>query len=180
MFFSSWQSLERVLIVGILAYVGLILLLRLFGKRTLSKMNAFDLIVTIALGSILATVLLSKDVALAEGLLAFGMLIGLQFIITWLSVRWPAFSKLVKADPALLYHQGQFLAGAMRRERVVEAEIRAAVRAQGIPTMSQVGAVVLETDGSFTVLHRVDSGQADALNGVTGAAGETDERGVGC
>ncbi|RZJ88157.1 MAG: DUF421 domain-containing protein, partial [Hymenobacter sp.] len=78
-FFTSWESLVRTLVISLLAYVGLIVMLRISGKRTLSKMNAFDLIVTVALGSTLATVLLSKSVALADGLLAFALLIGLQF-----------------------------------------------------------------------------------------------------
>src|SRR5690606_23219959 len=77
-FFDSWSGLVRVLVVGTLAYAGLVLLLRITGKRTLSKMNAFDLVVTVALGSTLATVLLSKDVALAEGLLALALLSFLQ------------------------------------------------------------------------------------------------------
>lgn len=87
MFFDSWQGLGRVVVVGILAYAALVFFLRVSGKRTLTKMNAFDLVVTVALGSTLATVLLSKDVALAEGLIAFAVLIALQFAVTWLSVR---------------------------------------------------------------------------------------------
>jgi hypothetical protein len=75
-FFSGWDGLLRTLVVGVLAYVVLVGFLRLSGKRTLSKMNAFDLVVTVALGSTLATILLSKDVALAEGALAFALLIG--------------------------------------------------------------------------------------------------------
>jgi uncharacterized membrane protein YcaP (DUF421 family) len=63
MFFDSWDGLLRVVVVGILAYTGLVLLLRISGKRTLSKMNAFDFVVTVALGSTLATILLSSDVA---------------------------------------------------------------------------------------------------------------------
>ena len=74
MYFNGWESLLRTLVVGVLAYVSLVVFLRISGKRTLSKMNAFDLIVTVALGSTLATVLLSKDVALAEGALAFALL----------------------------------------------------------------------------------------------------------
>ena len=66
MLFDSWVGLGRVIVAGILAYAGLILLLRISGKRTLSKMNAFDLVVTVALGSTLATVLLSRSVALAS------------------------------------------------------------------------------------------------------------------
>ena len=67
MFFDDWNGLLRTLVVGILAYIAIVVLLRVTGKRTLSKMNAFDFIVTVALGSTLATVLLSQDVALAEG-----------------------------------------------------------------------------------------------------------------
>ena len=70
MFFSTWAALGRVLVIGPLAYVALVLLLRISGKRTLTKLNAFDLVVTVALGSTLATVLLSKSVSLAEGVLA--------------------------------------------------------------------------------------------------------------
>jgi uncharacterized membrane protein YcaP (DUF421 family) len=152
MIFDSWTGLVRVVIVGTLAYAALILLLRASGKRTLSKMNAFDFIVTIALGSTLATVLLSKDVALAEGVAAFALLIGLQFLITWSSARSGRIEKLVKAEPSLLYFQGEFVAGNLRRQRVTEAEVRAAVREQGIPDMKMAGAVILETDGGLTVL----------------------------
>ncbi len=167
MFFASGASLVRVLVVGVLSYAGLILLLRAAGKRTLSKMNAFDFIVTVALGSVLASTLMTKSVTLADGLLGFAVLISLQFVLTWLSVRSPFVSHLIKAEPALLFHQGDFLRAAMRRERVVEAEIRAAVRGQGIAALSEVEAVVLETDGSFTVLKPADS-SATALADVTG------------
>jgi uncharacterized membrane protein YcaP (DUF421 family) len=68
--------------------------LRVSGKRTLSKWNAFDFVVTIALGSILATVLLSKDVRLAEGLTACALLVGLQFLNTWIAVRSPRADKI--------------------------------------------------------------------------------------
>ncbi|MBI4499257.1 MAG: DUF421 domain-containing protein [Chloroflexi bacterium] len=157
MFFDTWMGLVRVVVVGFLAYVALILLLRVSGKRTLSKMNAFDLVVTVALGSTLATILLSETVALAEGVMAFAVLIGLQFAITWLSVRWPWLSHLVKAEPTLLVYHGRFLPGALQQQRVTEAEVYTAIRAQGAASVAAVEAVVLETDGSFTVLERTSS-----------------------
>ncbi len=70
-FFQNWQSISRTLISTALAYIAMIIMLRISGKRTLAKMNAFDFIVTIALGSSLATVALSKDVALADGASVF-------------------------------------------------------------------------------------------------------------
>lgn len=165
MFFDSWGDLGRVLVVGALAYVALVLLLRLSGNRTLSKLNAFDLVVTVSLGSTLATVLLSKEVSLAEGVLAFAVLIGLQFLVTWTSVRSTGFSSLVKSEPVLLLHHGRFLPQAMRRARIVEEEVLAALRSQGVMRHEEVEAVVLETDGSLTVL-RGDGGAPDTLSGV--------------
>ncbi len=76
---------------GPFRHAGLIVMLRISGKRTLSKMNAFDFVVTVALGSTLATVFLSKDVVLAEGLLELALLIGLQWIVAgWRCVCWLA------------------------------------------------------------------------------------------
>jgi uncharacterized membrane protein YcaP (DUF421 family) len=159
MLFDSWTGLGRVLLVGTLAYAALVLLLRLSGKRTLTKLNAFDLVVTVALGSTLATVLLSKSVALVEGVLALVLLISLQYAITWLSVRSSRFQALIGAEPTLLLHRGSFLLGAMRAERITQDEILAAVRASGAADPGQVTAVVLETDGSLSVV--TDRDQAD-------------------
>ncbi|WP_437941682.1 DUF421 domain-containing protein [Sorangium sp. So ce341] len=159
MFFSNWHSLGRIVVVGGLAYVALIVLLRASGKRVLSKMNAFDLVVTIALGSTLATVMLSKSVALADGVLAFALLVLLQFLITWLSVRSKTVSQMVKAEPALLVHRGEVLPRALKQERVVEAELLAAARNHGLTSLSDVEAIILETDGSFSVIRRSPSSE---------------------
>jgi uncharacterized membrane protein YcaP (DUF421 family) len=150
-FFDSWQEIVRVVIIGVLAYVALVILLRVSGKRTLSKMNAFDFVVTVALGSTLATILLSKDVALLEGITALALLIFLQYLIAWLSVRSKRVSNLVKSEPKLLFHKGEFLTAAMNAERVTKEEVCAAIRSGGVANYEEVSAVVLETDGSFTV-----------------------------
>jgi len=65
MFFQGWEEVVRTLEVGLLEYLCLVWFLRISGKRTLAKLNAFDLVVTVALGSILAAILLQKSVALA-------------------------------------------------------------------------------------------------------------------
>ena len=157
MFSASWADLGRVAVVGTLAYAALILLLRISGKRTLTKLNAFDLVVTVALGSTLATVLLSKDVSLAEGALALALLVTLQFVITWLSVRSPRFQQLIKAEPTLLLHRGRFLDGALTTERMTREEVLAAMRADNIADIASVAAVVLETDGSISIITETDT-----------------------
>ena len=155
MFFDTWSGLLRVVVIAPLAYLALVILLRVSGKRTLSKMNAFDFIITVALGSTFATIILSSDVALAEGVMAFVMLAISQFLITWLSVRSEAVKRLVKSEPSLLFHHGEFLARAMKRERVTHDEVLAAVRESGKGALDKVEAVVLETDGTFSVLSSI-------------------------
>ncbi|RJP17700.1 MAG: DUF421 domain-containing protein [Candidatus Abyssobacteria bacterium SURF_5] len=152
MFFHSWDGLLRVILGGVFAYIALVLILRVTGKRTLSKMNAFDFVVTVALGSTLATIILSKDVALAEGVLALALLVCLQLAVTWLQIRSRRFQPLIKAEPRLLFHGGNFLEVALKEERVTREEVLAAARAQGRANLQDVNAVVLETDGSFSVL----------------------------
>lgn len=151
MWFDSWSDLGRILVVGPLAYVALVAVLRLSGARTLSKLNAFDLVVTVALGSTLATVLLSADVSLAEGVLGLALLVLLQFVVSRTSLRWPAVERAVKSEPVLLY-RGGFLEVPMRRARVTEGEIRQAARGSGRASLQDVEAVVLETDGTLSVL----------------------------
>ncbi len=151
-FFDTWMSLYRTLIIGILAYVAMVILLRISGKRTLSKMNAFDFIVTIALGSILAAVITNKNIALIDGVLAFSLLISLQYAITWLSFRNKAFTKLIKSDPALLYYKGNYLTVAMKRERIPKEEIMAAMREKGKGNLDNIAAVIIETDGSLSIV----------------------------
>jgi uncharacterized membrane protein YcaP (DUF421 family) len=169
MYFDSIQALIRVLAVGVPAYAALVLFLRIAGKRTLSKMNAFDLVVTVALGSTLATILLSPDVALAEGLLALALLIALQFVITWTSVRIPAVQRLIKATPRLIAFRGELLPDAMRAERVTDEEVEAAVRQTGLAGVESSHAVVLETDGTLTVIPRhEDAERYESLEHVEG------------
>lgn len=166
MVFQEWSGILRTIIVGILAYISLILLLRVSGKRTLSKMNAFDFTVTVALGSTLATVLLNKNVALVEGITAFGLLIFLQFVVTWLSVRSSLIRRLIKADPVMVYYQGEFLP-TMKETRIIQEEIYQAIRSQGIASIDEVEAVVLETDGTFSVLQK--AGNISAIKNVKNA-----------
>tara|TARA_B110000211_G_scaffold23339_1_gene24086 strand:+ start:604 stop:1116 length:513 start_codon:yes stop_codon:yes gene_type:complete len=169
MFFDDVQGLVRVLIIGVLGYVALVFWLRISGKRTLSKWNVFDFIVTIALGSILASVIITKSVALLEGMLAFIVLIGLQYFITWLSVRSSKFASLIKAEPSLLLSNGEYCTAALKSQRVTKSEIRAAIRGAGILAIEDVAAVVLETDGSFSVLKQNNnSGLKTALSDVSG------------
>ncbi|MFP3356143.1 DUF421 domain-containing protein [Planococcus citreus] len=152
MFEITWDSFIRIVTVGVLAYIGLLIFLRTSGKRTLTKLNAFDLVVTVALGSTLATILLNSQISLWEGLTAFAVLIGLQYLLTFTAVRLSWFNDLIKSEPRLLFLEGEFLKQAMRKERVKDIEIMQAVRNSGEGDLQNVKAVILETDGSMSVI----------------------------
>ncbi len=154
MIFDDWSAILRVLVVGPLAYIALVVVLRVSGKRTLTKFNAFDFVVTVALGSTLATILLNKDVSLVEGIVALSLLVFLQYAITWLSVRTDWFQEWVKAEPTLIAHDGAFLDDTLRRQRITREEVIAALRSSGLTEISQARSVILETDGSISVIRK--------------------------
>ncbi len=143
-------------------------MLRASGNRTLSKMNTFDFMVTVAIGSMLASIIISETVALAEGVLALALLISLRYVVTWLPVRSPQMRRLVKSEPVLVFSGGEMLSDGLRRVRVTDAEGLAAIREQGIAAPEQVQAVVLETDETFSVVSQ-PSGSLAALSTVPGA-----------
>jgi uncharacterized membrane protein YcaP (DUF421 family) len=154
MLFQNWSGILRTILVGILAYVTLVLFLRISGKRTLSKLNAFDLVVTVALGSTLSAVLLQESIALAEGAVALGLLILMQFLVTFVSVRSPHFAKAVRSEPTLLALDGSFCDEAMKRERVTREEALSAVRSAGARDIESVRYLVLESDGTISAAIR--------------------------
>src|SRR5690625_79452 len=143
------SAVSHILTVGPLAYLAMIVLLRVSGKRALSKMNAFDFVVTVALGSILATVVLDEQVSLLEGVVAIAVLLVGQFVITFLSSRSKLVTKAVKANPVLVYGKDGLLESNLKQERVNREEGLAAVRNAGYTSLEAVDAVVLVTACCF-------------------------------
>lgn len=166
MLFDNQNQIQNILLTGLLCYVGVILFLRLSGKRTLAKMNAFDFIITVALGSTLATAMMSKDTPLAEGLAGLGLLVLLQYLVSWVYVRWPFFNRIVKSEPRLLFYRGEFKERALREERVVKEELLQAARSQGLLSLGKVEAIVLETNGKFSIVKSEEGSDGTTLQNV--------------
>ncbi|WP_080146846.1 DUF421 domain-containing protein [Marinilactibacillus piezotolerans] len=150
----SLRSVINMIIIGTLSYMLIIFVLRISGKRTLSKMNAFDFIVTVALGSTLSSLLINFQRNLWQGIIAFCLLVFLQFLTSWLSVRFKLANKLLKSQPTMLYYNGDYDERALKKERIAKNEITQALRSQGIGSTDTVSAVILETDGTFSVLKK--------------------------
>lgn len=158
--FEGWNPLVRILVVGVAMYAALVVFLRLSRSRTLSSLSAFDFVITVAIGSAFGRALTAKDVALAEAVLAFGLLVTLQYVVTSMQIRWPSVRRAVTNPPSLLYIRGVFLRDAMRRQRVTEAELLTAVRKNDHGSLGEVAAVVLESSGEFSVIESIEDGSA--------------------
>jgi len=166
MWFDSWGDIARVLLVGSAAYATLIVVLRLSGKRTLSQLNAFDFVVTVAIGSTLATILLSSDVSWSEGLAALALLVGLQLVVALVSSRWPRARSVVSAQPVVLVRDGALRRDAIARNRLTETEVEQAVRSSGSGDLASIAAVVLETNGTLSVIPREKYGDGSAMGSM--------------
>ncbi|MHA7156406.1 DUF421 domain-containing protein [Arthrobacter sp. TMN-50] len=163
------------LVIGSVSYAALVVVLRASGKRTLGQLNAFDFIVTVALGSTLATILLSADVTFAQGFAALVLLASLQFVVAWLSARWPRVRSVVTARPVALVIDGQLQPAQLRNNRLTESEVLQAIRSTGSGSVADIAAVVLETNGTISVIPHSKIGTSSALAGVANWT-ETDTR----
>jgi uncharacterized membrane protein YcaP (DUF421 family) len=165
-FFDGWAHVLRALVLAATAYVGLLVMLRAVGKRAVAKMNIFDFIFVVALGSTLSSTILGSGNTLAEGLTAVAGLLAVHYLFTLLALRSRRMESIINGEPALLARDGRLLRDAMRRERITEEEVLGSIRSHGIGGVEDVVAVVLETDGTFSVVARKDSGTSSSLSDV--------------
>ncbi|MFD6949604.1 hypothetical protein A6A08_07350 [Nocardiopsis sp. TSRI0078] len=135
--------------VGIFATV--ITYTRIAGLRSFSKMSSFDFAMTVAVGSLVATVAVAQ-VSLLEGMTALAVLYLLQVAIALLR-RLAPFKQAVDNTPLLLMSEGTMLRDNMRRSRITEDDIKSKLRSSNVRSMDSVRAVVLETTGDISVLH---------------------------
>lgn len=152
-FFDGWYNIGRSATLALVGFIALILILRVSGKRTLSKMNVFDFVFVVAVGSVFAGTMIEKDTTLLEGLTALATLVIVQTILAALAARNERFELLLNGEPTLVFSNGKFLHHAMKKERITEEEVRAAIRDQGLTRVEDVKAVVIENDGSLTVAY---------------------------
>jgi len=150
-FFESWYNVGRTVTLSIITFAALIVLLRGSGKRTLSKLNVFDFVFVVAVGSVFASTIISKDVTLVEGIAALATLVVIQIFLAELAARSSTAERIINGEPALLLSRGKFIQRALKKERVTEEEVRAAIRTKGVSRVEDVDAVILENDGTLSV-----------------------------
>jgi uncharacterized membrane protein YcaP (DUF421 family) len=153
LFFKDWQSLWHVGLCCTVVFFTLFIFIRISGKRTLAKLNAFDFIVTVTLGSTLSSMILAK-ISLAEGTAALLIMIVLQYLLAWTARSSKTMEKIINCSPALLYYDGAFLEDNMKREGITHEEIYAEIRTFRLERLDAVRAVVLELNGEISVIKK--------------------------
>ena len=152
LFDCSTDDVFRLLISALIIYVLIIVYIRILGKRSTSELNNFDWIVTVSIGSIVASTVILKDVSITEGGLSILFLLLLQYVVTKVMYKSEKTRETVKSTPQLLLFEGELLENNMRRERILEPEIYAAIRQKGFKSIKQIYAIVLETNSQLSVI----------------------------
>ena len=152
--FGGWDGLLEVAVVAPVIYLLVIVFVRVSGKRTTGQMNNFDWIVTVAMGSIVASGIVIDTVEVAEAAAAVALLLGLQMLLTHTSRRRAGFDRLVKATPRVLVVRGVIDHDALAAERLTQDEVAEALRLHGILRLDQIEWMLLENTGKFSVMTR--------------------------
>jgi uncharacterized membrane protein YcaP (DUF421 family) len=137
---------------GLGIYIAVIVFTRIFGKRSFSKMSSFDFAMTVAVGSIIATTLLSSSTSLTEGALGLLVVYALQLSAAVLR-RFDFFQMLIDNEPLLLMDGERILEDNLRKARVTKGDLRSKLREANVVRLSQIKAVIFETTGDISVLH---------------------------
>jgi uncharacterized membrane protein YcaP (DUF421 family) len=160
MFFHSWGSVGHVVLASATVFIIVVALLRLVGQTALAKMSGFDVVFTVTLGSVVATVAISRDVALVDAVAALLTFLALQEITRFFQSRFLPVHHAVRQPPRVVLWEGQLLEDRLRATSISADEVRAAVRKAGHRSLSDVLIVVLEDDGEWSVVPKRE-GQSD-------------------
>ncbi len=166
LFFKDWQTLYHIAICSVISYLALFLFIRISGKRTLAKLNAFDFVVAVTLGSTLSSMILMK-VTVSEGCLALIIIIALQYLLAFLAKRSKTMENAINSTPTLLFYNGHYIKDTMKKELITKEEILAEIRRYRIERIEDVRAVVMELNGELTVIKKsIHDSQLTSLDDI--------------
>ena len=163
MFFNGSEPIYTSIIISVILYFSIVTLLRFSGKRTLSDLNAFDLLVTITMGSIAATTILSKDTSYVNGIISISTLIVLQYVIAKGAVFSKNFNKLIRSKSTLVFYKGEYLEENMKKMRITKNDILQQARLQQGITSNQISAALLESNGKLSIIKNSEQANEEEL-----------------
>lgn len=169
---AAWSEMGWVVAGAVGIYLVVIAFTRAAGLRSFAKMSSFDFAATVAVGSSIATVMLTRSVSLARGIVALATLYGMQWMIATLRRRIGWVKKAVDNDPLLLMAGPDVLGDHLEHGRVSHSDLVAKLREANVNDLRQIRAVILESTGDISVLHGDVGGPGldpALLEGVRGA-----------
>lgn len=148
---ATWTELATVVVTTVGIYLAFIALVGIVGQRSLSHMSSFDFACVVALGAVLGRTVLLSEPSLLIGVTALATFLGMQTLLGSLRRR-RGLDRWINRSPVLLVRDGELWHANMRRAHVVEDEIRQRLRIAGVRRLDEVAAVVIERNGSVSVL----------------------------
>jgi uncharacterized membrane protein YcaP (DUF421 family) len=149
---TSWHGLAEIALRTTVIYVLVLIGLRLTGKREVGQMTPFDLTLLLLLSNSVQNAMTGPDTSLVGGVVAAAMLLILNYLVAKLSGRSRQFRRIIEGSPTLLVHNGKTIPDNMAKERISEDELTRALREHGCNAVQEAALVVLEVDGSVSVL----------------------------
>lgn len=131
--------------------------------RSIADFSVYDFVATLTIGSVLSSTLILSEVTLLNGFLAILIFLALQFIVSKLTTHFPILHHMINPRPKVVFFKGEFRDEALKTARVNKEEIYAAIRRDANTTSDQVDAVILETNGSFSVVTDISEGYEDEI-----------------
>jgi uncharacterized membrane protein YcaP (DUF421 family) len=150
----STKLLPEVLLRTTLVYFGVLLAMRLAGKRQVGQMKPFDLVTLLILSNAVQNAMVGSDNSLVGGLAAAGVILILNFGVGFVRQRWSAAGQLFEGSPTLLINDGRFIADHLHAENLTEADVMQAMREHGVEDVAQIKIAVLEVDGSISIIQK--------------------------
>lgn len=168
--FASLPILIKVLLSILVIFTVIIVITRISGLRTFAKMSSFDFASTIAMGSILASVVINTNQSLLKGGVALAGIVAFQSFFAFMTRKFKILDRWFTNAPMLLMYQGEILLENLSKTNVGEDDLIAKLREANAMNFAEVHAVILESTGDMSVLHSADKSTFDArlLQGVDG------------
>lgn len=152
-FGASWSTIGFVAASTLAMYVTLLAAVRLAGRRTVAQLSAFDVIVTVALGTLLSSTVVTAEPSYAQSTTAIVTLLALQVTVAAVRRRSSRVQRLLEFEPEVVVRDGAVhLPTGLTSSQLSEGELRSRLRQQGVFDTSDLAVVVLEPSGRISVV----------------------------
>jgi uncharacterized membrane protein YcaP (DUF421 family) len=135
-------------------YVFIVFVMRIIGRRELSTLTPFDLVLLIVLGDAIQQGLTQDDYSVTGAIIAVSTLATMQLVASYVSYRFKPLRKILKGEPIVLVEDGKLLDRNLRRERLTAGDVAEEMRAQQIARFDEVRWAILESNGTISFIKK--------------------------